>query len=129
MDNLQTHQSAQALLVELSRYSGETADLSILREGMIAIVGEGYQEGISAVSAPVFISEEQVVGTLSIIGPASRMTEDTLRLCGKQCAQAAPQLSSMIRWRRVLCRLKWDMGEGGCFHGSFHNGGDRFRRP
>jgi len=174
LNNLQIHQSAKSFLIDLADYSGETANLAVLRGNKIVVVDvaeaplelrvsppigivdsltakstgkavlawlpedrvqaiikaeglpaitrnsvanvklyqnelaavhkqgyaidiEEFQEGISAVSAPVFNSEKRVVGTLSIIGPASRMTKEKLHLYGKKCAQAATQLSALIR--------------------------------
>jgi DNA-binding IclR family transcriptional regulator len=174
LNNLQIHQSAKSFLIELADYSGETANLAIVRGSKIVVVdmaeasvalrvsppigvvdsltakstgkavlawlsedrvkeiikaegfpaqtrnsaanaklyqnelaavrkqgyaidNEEFQDGISAVSAPVFNSERQVVGTLSIIGPASRMTKEKLHLYGKRCTQAAMQLSALIR--------------------------------
>jgi DNA-binding IclR family transcriptional regulator len=174
LNNLQIHQSAKSFLIELADYSGETANLAIVRGNKIVVVdiaeasvalrvsppigvvdsltakstgkavlawlpedrvkeiikmeglpaetknsvanvklyqnelaavrkqgyaidNEEFQDGISAVSAPVINSEKQVVGTLSIIGPASRMTKEKLHLYGKKCAQAAMQLSALIR--------------------------------
>jgi DNA-binding IclR family transcriptional regulator len=174
LNNLQIHQSAKSFLIELADYSGETANLAIVRGNKIVVVDmaeasvplrvsppigivdsltaksngkavlawfpedrvkeiiqtegipkqtknsvahikqyqtelaavrkqgyaidiEEFQEGISAVSAPVFNSEKQVVGTLAIIGPTSRMTKEKLHLYGKRCAKAAGQLSALIR--------------------------------
>jgi IclR family transcriptional regulator, KDG regulon repressor len=73
------------------------AELAIVHKQGYAIDTEEFQEGISAVSAPVFNSEKRVVGALSIIGPASRMTQEKLHFYGKKCVQAATQLSAMIR--------------------------------
>jgi IclR family transcriptional regulator, KDG regulon repressor len=72
-------------------------ELTAVREQGFATDFEEFQQGISAVSAPVFNSEGQVVATLSIVGPAFRMTKDKMQLYGKKCAEAAAQLSPMIR--------------------------------
>jgi IclR family transcriptional regulator, KDG regulon repressor len=72
-------------------------ELAAVRKQGFAIDIEEFQEGISAVSAPVFISERQILGTLSIIGPSFRMTEEKLKLYGRKCAKAADQLSLLIR--------------------------------
>ncbi len=53
---------------------------------------EEFQDGISAVSAPIFDGEEHVVATLSIVGPAFRMTKEKMALFGQRCAKAAAQL-------------------------------------
>jgi DNA-binding IclR family transcriptional regulator len=72
-------------------------ELIAVRERGYATDFEEFQEGISAVSAPLFNSEGHVTGTLSIIGPASRMTKERMELYGRKCAEAAAQLSPMIR--------------------------------
>jgi IclR family KDG regulon transcriptional repressor len=72
-------------------------ELTAVREQGYAVDVEEFQEGISAVSAPVFNSERQVLGTLSIVGPASRMTGEKLQLYGKKCAKVAARLSPLIQ--------------------------------
>jgi DNA-binding IclR family transcriptional regulator len=72
-------------------------ELKFVREHGYAVDIEEFQEGISAVSAPVFDSEGQVAGTVSIVGPAFRMTKEKLMLYGRRCAEAAAQLSPLIR--------------------------------
>jgi DNA-binding IclR family transcriptional regulator len=72
-------------------------ELAAVREQGYAIDIEEFQEGISAVSAPVFNSEGQIQGALSIIGPAFRMTKEKLRLYGGKCAEAAARLSPLLR--------------------------------
>lgn len=72
-------------------------ELASVRKQGYAIDIEEFQEGISAVSAPVFNSEGQVFGTLSIIGPAFRMTKEKLNLYGGKCAETAGRLSPLIR--------------------------------
>jgi IclR family transcriptional regulator, KDG regulon repressor len=72
-------------------------ELAAIREQGYAIDIEEFQEGINAVSAPIFSSEGQVLGSLSIIGPAFRMTKGKLGLHGRKCADAASRLSSMMR--------------------------------
>jgi IclR family acetate operon transcriptional repressor len=72
-------------------------DLAEIRKQGYATDFEEFQEGINAVSAPVFNSQGQVVATLSVVGPAFRMTKEKMRLYGEKCAKAAAQLSPMIR--------------------------------
>ena len=68
-------------------------ELAAARKQGYAVDTEEFQEGISAVSAPVFDPEGQVLGTLSIIGPAFRMTREKLRLYGRKCVETAARLS------------------------------------
>ncbi len=70
--------------------------MAAVRKQGYAIDIEEFQEGISAVSAPVFDSERQVLGTLSIIGPAFRMTKEKLQRYGRKCSEAAAQLTRFI---------------------------------
>jgi IclR family transcriptional regulator, acetate operon repressor len=56
------------------------SELAAIREQGYAIDNEEFQEGISAVSAPIFNANGQVLGTLSIVGPAFRKTKEKLHL-------------------------------------------------
>jgi DNA-binding IclR family transcriptional regulator len=73
------------------------SELFSVREQGYAVDSEEFQDGISAVSAPVFNSEGHALGTLSIVGPAFRMTKEKMHLYGKKCAKAAAQASTVIR--------------------------------
>jgi len=72
-------------------------ELAIVRKQGYATDCEEFQEGISAVSAPVFNSEGHVVGTLSIVGLAFRMNQEKIQLYGQKCVEAAGKLSPLIR--------------------------------
>jgi DNA-binding IclR family transcriptional regulator len=78
-------------------------DLPALRRELAAIRKRGYatdveefRNGISAISAPVFNPSGAAIGTLSLVGPASRMTKDKLAEYGKMLIDAAGQLSAMM---------------------------------
>ncbi len=71
-------------------------DLAAVRERGYATDNEEYQEGITAVSAPVFDSKGQAIGALSLVAPAFRMTKEKIRNYGKKCAEMAAQLSGML---------------------------------
>lgn len=58
---------------------------------------EEYNEKLHAVSAPVFKSEDEVMGAISITGPSFRMTQQHIRRYGKKCVEAARQLSANLR--------------------------------
>ena len=73
------------------------SELTKVRKQGYATDIEEFQEGISAVSAPVFNSEGHVFATLSIVGPAFRMTREKMRLYGEKCARVAAQLSPLMR--------------------------------
>ena len=73
------------------------ADLAATRERGYAIDREEFQEGVSGVSAPVFNPKGQVIATLSLVGPAFRMTEDNIRDYGRKCVATADELSTRLR--------------------------------
>ena len=72
-------------------------ELKTVREQGYAFDIEEFQEGISAVSAPIFGTEGQVLGTLSLVGPAFRMTKEKMHRYGRKCAAMASQLTPLIR--------------------------------
>lgn len=72
-------------------------ELAAVRERGYAIDVEEFQEGVSGVSAPVFNPRGQVIATISLVGPAFRMTEDNIRDYGKKCVEAAAQLTTMLK--------------------------------
>jgi DNA-binding IclR family transcriptional regulator len=73
------------------------ADLVAVRERGYAIDVEEFQDGVSGVSAPVFNPRGQVIATLSVVGPAFRMTEENIGDFGKKCVETAAQLSTMLK--------------------------------
>jgi DNA-binding IclR family transcriptional regulator len=87
-----------------ARTKNSITNVTLYRKELAAVRQQGYatdfeefQEGISAVSAPVFNSEGHVIATLSIVGPAFRMTKEKMQLYGEKCASAAAQLSPLMR--------------------------------
>jgi DNA-binding IclR family transcriptional regulator len=74
-------------------------ELSLVRKRGYATDFEEFREGISAISVPVFNSTGKVIGTLSLIAPASRMTADKASSYGKKCMEAAAHLSSVVSYQ------------------------------
>lgn len=72
------------------------SELAAVRRQGYAVDFEEFQEGIHAVSAPVFSSEGQILATLSVVGPAFRMTKEKMQRYGRRCVKAATQLSPLI---------------------------------
>ena len=72
-------------------------DLAATRKRGFATDYQEFQEGITGVSAPVFDSRGQVIGALSLAGPAFRMTREKSLLYGRKCAEMAAKLSAMLR--------------------------------
>lgn len=81
-------------ITKLREYRNE---LTLIREQGYATDSEEFREGINAVSAPVFNSSGKIIGTLSIVGPAFRMSAEKMHLYGKKCVDAAYRLSPLIR--------------------------------
>jgi IclR family transcriptional regulator, KDG regulon repressor len=73
------------------------ADLVAVRERGYAIDREEFQEGVSGVSAPIFNPKGQVIATISLVGPAFRMTEENIKNYGQKCVEAAAQISTLLK--------------------------------
>jgi IclR family transcriptional regulator, KDG regulon repressor len=73
-----------------------SAELAVIRKRGYATDLEEYHKGLSAVSAPVFNSELQAIGAISIVGPAHRMGEKEIARYGKLCVDAASRLSKKL---------------------------------
>ena len=73
------------------------AELATVRKRGYATDCEEYNEKLHAVSAPIFKSEDKVMGAISIIGPSFRMTQQHIRRFGKKCAETACRLSATLR--------------------------------
>jgi len=72
-------------------------ELAAIRERGYATDFEEFNEGLVAVSAPVFDSRGQPMGALAIAGPAFRMTKKKIWHYGKKCAEMAARLSTLQR--------------------------------
>jgi DNA-binding IclR family transcriptional regulator len=72
------------------------AELAGVRRRGYATDFEECNEGAIAVSAPLFGSKREVIGAISVIGPAFRMTKKNIRDYGKRCADAAAGLSTLL---------------------------------
>ena len=67
-------------------------ELDTVREQGYATDFEEFREGISAVSAPIYDINGKVAGTLSIIGPAFRLTREKMPVYGRKCADIAKRV-------------------------------------
>jgi DNA-binding IclR family transcriptional regulator len=72
-------------------------DLVSVRRRGYATDYEEYQEGVFGISAPVFDSEEQVLGALYIARPAFKTAKDKTRQYGSKCAEIVAQLSAKLK--------------------------------
>jgi len=73
------------------------ADLAVVRQRGYAIDREEFQDGVSGVSAPIFDPRRQVIATISLVGPAFRMSEDKIRDYGEKCAAVAAEMTLSLR--------------------------------
>jgi DNA-binding IclR family transcriptional regulator len=71
-------------------------ELSMIRKLGYATDLEEFREGISAISAPVFKTSGSVVGALSLVAPAARLTREKIQQYGKKCSDLAAQLSAVM---------------------------------
>jgi DNA-binding IclR family transcriptional regulator len=86
--------STRNSIVKPSEYR---ADLAAVRQRGYAIDREEFQEGVSGVSAPIFSPRGLVVATISLVGPAFRMTEPNIKDYGEKCVKVAAELSTTLR--------------------------------
>jgi DNA-binding IclR family transcriptional regulator len=77
--------------------SAYRADLAAVRQRGYAIDREEFQEGVSGVSSPIFDPKGRVVATISLVGPAFRMTEESITDYGRKCVEVAAELSKKLR--------------------------------
>jgi len=70
------------------------AELAATRKRGYAIDRGEFQEGATGVSAPVFGPRQQVLATISIVGPDFRMTEKMIQDCGAKCMEVAGRLGA-----------------------------------
>jgi DNA-binding IclR family transcriptional regulator len=71
-------------------------DLAAIRERGYATDFEEYQEGVSAVSAPIKNSRGEPTGAICVAVPSFRMTRDKARTYGRKCAEVTAQLSAIL---------------------------------
>jgi len=72
-------------------------DLATTRKRGYAIDYEDYRKGIVGVSAPIYDAKQQVIGALSLVGPAARITKEKARRYGQKCVDMAAKLSDKLR--------------------------------
>ncbi len=62
-----------------------------------AVSVEEREPGAAAVSVPIFDRSHQLAAALSVSGPVSRMSLETLRACAPQLMEAARRMETMLR--------------------------------
>jgi len=75
-----------------------------LRKECERIIGTGYStdyaeadDGVHCIAAPIFDTDEHVVGTLWISGPAKRMPKSTFRELGEKVSATGQRISRLIQ--------------------------------
>ncbi|HZV81800.1 MAG TPA: IclR family transcriptional regulator [Geobacteraceae bacterium] len=84
---MHTHERKQKLPKELQQFTPRTiTDQRLMLEHLELVAARGYalddeelEQGVRCVSAPVYDSSMQVVGAISVTGPANRMGDERLQ--------------------------------------------------
>lgn len=75
------------------------SELQHIREQGYAIDDEEIEEGLRCIGAPVRDYSERVVASLSIAGPASRLTQEKIPLLARSVTAGAHALSAALGYR------------------------------
>lgn len=75
------------------------AELRRIRSAGYAIDDEEHQEGIRCIAMPVFGHAGQVVGSMCVVGPKSRLPHAKLRALRAPLGELARALSEQLGWR------------------------------
>lgn len=80
-------------------------DSQRLSEDLMEFAARGYavslgerQHDAGSVAAPIFDSDQQVIGAISVCGPVSRFDPDSIASHGVAVCEAAAQISSALGW-------------------------------
>jgi DNA-binding IclR family transcriptional regulator len=72
-------------------------ELDVIRNQGYATDYQEFQEGVHAVSAPVSHTKGRVIGSLTVVGPAFRMTKDKMHNYGRLCVKKAARIADILR--------------------------------
>ncbi len=75
------------------------ADLARIRQRGYSIAYEELELGLSAVSAPIFNADEEVIGAISLAGPKIRLTHERVSALGQLVREAARHISVLRGWQ------------------------------
>lgn len=97
----------ELLITELEKVSERTiVDARRLKEQMECIRQDGYattvgelEIGLNAAAAPIFSASGEVVASLTVSGPESRMSEGELARVGEQTRRAADSVSRRLGYQ------------------------------
>lgn len=74
-------------------------ELRLVRERGYAVDNEEFEEGLRCIGAPVRDYSGKVVASISIAGPAFRLTQDKIPVMARSVVEAANQLSAEVGFR------------------------------
>ena len=72
------------------------AELQLVRERGYSVDNEEFEEGLKCIGAPVRDYSGKVIGSISIAGPAFRMTKDRVLAVAYSVVEAANELSAKL---------------------------------
>lgn len=75
-------------------------ELALIRQRGYAVDDVENEEGVRCVGAPVFDHTDRVVASISIAGPAYRMTRERIRMLGPRIRDAAEELSGRLGYAK-----------------------------
>jgi DNA-binding IclR family transcriptional regulator len=89
---------------ELVKYTPKTIvdrkqinyDLIDIRKSGLAYNREGFREGITAIAAPVFDHQKEVVASITISAPTFLLDSNKEKLFGKKLSEIASRFSHML---------------------------------
>jgi len=98
------HPADQVLQADLERFTPHTIiepeklreELALVRERGYAIAHEELEEGLNAIAAPVYDHTGQVVASVSVAGPAYRVTPELCPQLAAQSMDVAARISGLL---------------------------------
>ncbi|MGD8562693.1 MAG: IclR family transcriptional regulator [Desulfarculaceae bacterium] len=87
---LNTITSREKLLQELER----------IRQEGIALDNEEFDLGLRCVAAPIFGTEGEIIASISVSGPANRITDETVPIYTKYVKASAEKISNLLNRRK-----------------------------
>lgn len=94
--SLQADPDGAALVSDAARFQSFKEDLERIAQAGHAVTTGELEEGVTAVSAPVWSAPGRVLGSVSIVGPAIRFSPRTVELAIAQVRAAGQELSELL---------------------------------
>lgn len=74
---------------------------SVTRKNGFAISMQEYEDGINAIAAPVFDNDRYPVASISIAGPAYRLTYESIMDIGQEVVRTCAEISAILKDLKV----------------------------